>query len=84
MSSQAGILPSHTRSEVDGLETFHPLSPQDMYDPSDKEWFQRMAVNMAVRRQCCSIETATFHYIKSKNMMTCMNYFIYNRTYSIL
>jgi hypothetical protein len=76
--SQAGILPTSSKSRQDGLETFHPLSPEHMLRiPEEYSWFKRLAVSYEEEERCCSRESVSFHYISSPKKMKCLDQLIY-------
>jgi glycoprotein-N-acetylgalactosamine 3-beta-galactosyltransferase len=72
---EAGIRPLSSTSEVDGRETFHPLSPDHMAAIDPPEWFQRMAVSYGSGLDCCSRESVSFHYL-SPSQIRCIDQLI--------
>jgi glycoprotein-N-acetylgalactosamine 3-beta-galactosyltransferase len=69
---EAGIKPLPSTSDVDGRETFHPLSPGVMAAMDPPEWFKRMAVSSRGGLECCSRESVSFHYL-SPSQMRCLH-----------
>jgi glycoprotein-N-acetylgalactosamine 3-beta-galactosyltransferase len=67
-----------TRSQYDGLQIFHPQSPNASYH-ANASWYVRMAANYSQGEDCCSSYSASFQDIRGgEKYMTCLHEAIYS------
>ncbi|GMH84599.1 hypothetical protein TrST_g801 [Triparma strigata] len=61
------LLPYDTKDSL-RRERFHPFTPGHhlTYNapPTSKDWYIRYSIDLKYEKECCSEESATFHYIK--------------------
>ena len=70
-----------TRSEVDGREMFHPLTPRGAFTAENdgtKDWYRSMARTSLQGPECCSTQSISFHYITTPEALYCLDYLLYN------